>query len=360
MKLVLISALIAYVFSYNNDDKIGCKLPPHLLRYLTLRNEAEMLIVDSNYNQALNLYTKALKINSRPFSTDIYNAAVCAALTGNNRLCVNYLIALKKIGLKYELIANNSAFSGFINSEYGQLIKKKYSEQEYIPTINIQLRMVLDSLSDQDQFYRRRPKAYQTYLDSIRRIDTSNVYYFKKLLHSYGFPNEYLIGIDPRSIHSMPYDVLFIHQAAKGIVGQVYDFTPELWDAMCGGSLDPRIGSGFIEHMKSNMELYHSVDVVRMYVFDSTNTYYRKQFNELPKGSIDSAFFVDVTIPDSTESIKINERRSALGLESIDEYKAKVKYFFWDKRFALSKIGGLNMVFVNDARKWGDLKSKWK
>ncbi|HVI47247.1 MAG TPA: hypothetical protein VM802_20385 [Chitinophaga sp.] len=343
-------------FRIPQDSK--SKITTQIQKYLTLRNKAEMKIVDSNYIQALSLYVKAFATNQKPFDTDIYNAAVCASLTGDDRLCARYINNLLKLGLNYKLIESNIAFQTFLNSQDWKMLRKRHENNNVQYTYNKNLRKVLDSLNEQDQYYRRRPKGYQLYIDSIRQIDTSNVHYLKRLIQIYGFPNEYKIGISPQSIPSMPYDVLFIHQAKKGRVGQVYDFTPEIKNAMYKGSLDPRIGTGFIEHMNSNMELYYSVNAIRMYVFDSSNTLYQKQLDELPSRVVDSAFFEEIIIPDSTEENRINRIRAELGLESFNDYKKKVKYFSKDKRFLLSKIGGLIGIFINNPEKWKDLKQK--
>lgn len=75
---------------------------PTLAKYYKLVNIAELLIVDSLYEEAFTMYNSAFEINKKPLCTDVYNYAIlCQALgkdeTANEKMTyLDDLIIVKK------------------------------------------------------------------------------------------------------------------------------------------------------------------------------------------------------------------------------------------------------------------------
>ncbi|SDH94962.1 hypothetical protein SAMN05421846_10313 [Chryseobacterium taeanense] len=236
--LTLLLCLLA-IFSY-------CQLPENLQKYYASIDKAEYALVMGNKQEASDNYYQAFNEKENPFFDDIYNSfLVNAELQNDERGKQDY----KKLKcLQY----NFSEIKAFVFFEKFQERNKSFIEQIICTKnyFNYKLRKTLDSLAQWDQMY-RSTGSVQNLNAEERKIfiknDSINAFTLKKIIEKYGFPNEYLIGMDNSSLYAnFKYQAIIIHQQKMGKYKHV-DFEPLLYKAVQEGKMRNKDYAALVE-----------------------------------------------------------------------------------------------------------------
>jgi hypothetical protein len=282
-------------------------------------NCAELAITDAQYYLAIKEYDSAASHHSL-FCNDRYNNAVCEALLGKNKECSDNLRYLLEKGLEDTIIHNNTAFRKFLRSKEGKNLVKSKIELTY----NVKLRAEYDSLLYEDQCLRLQIP----YGDSIRRVDSSNVFKMNRLIEEFGWPTDDLIGNLDFSDEVFP--IIINHQ--RNPRTRVYDYTKDLYYAYGNGEIEVHDAAWLIELLEgSNKYLVNTSGIVTV-VLDSLSSSNRQ--------NIENFTHVIGFLKLSDESLKMyNSNRELFGLESIEDFRNKLLYFSKDKRFSIAVRG---------------------
>jgi hypothetical protein len=301
------------------------------IKYYAYTNKAELFILHTYYEKALLYYDSAFVEKKVPFAKDRYNAAVCAALLKNNERCYSELKFVLDKGYKISNIQNQELFARFFETNYGKKIIE-YDHTSPKP-YNSFVRHTIDSLLDADQFFRIKEGSYAVYMDTIRRIDRSNVKVLNELIAKYGFPSEELIGVPDSSFIPISYRILMIHQQ-NGSPNRVYDYTDVLKKALQEGTIENHLAAELIGKCSGN-DLPYGMDVcgVTKCVLGSTSSE-AKIFGD-PISNRDSVKWGCVILSQEMET-KMNKNRKTIGLEDIKDSRAKAVFELKDKRFVFA------------------------
>ena len=210
--------------------------------YYNLINQAEIKIVEDQYNEALDLYLKALKAVPHGFVKDYYNATVCAIKIEKYDTTFVLLDSLVSKGVSKSIFTTYSIFNPLKKKPQWQsfLLNFDKNHQLFLNKKNVQLERILKGIQYSDQEFRARPNSYQEYSDTIKKIDKNNVRILKQLIEKYGFPNERLIGRENPKEDNIPSFIVFFHQCQKMSENREdYDFTSIQIEAVKKGELDP-------------------------------------------------------------------------------------------------------------------------
>jgi hypothetical protein len=313
--------------------------------YYNYINSAELRIVDSDYWEALHFYDKAFQEKKIPFAKDRYNASVCAALLKMNLRCYSELRHVLDKGYAIANIKSKDVFYDFFKTDFGnKLIKyNQTSKKTYISTY----RETLDSLFNADQFFRNKEGKYVLYIDTIRKIDRSNVDLLNKLISKYGFPSEELIGVSDSSFIPITYRILIIHQQS-GSQTRVFDYTDIIKNALEEGKIEAHLAAELISKSSGNdlYGIYESSGLIKC-VLDSLNSVAGLSSN--PNANYDGVKWGYLVLSPEREA-EINLNRSKLGLESISDSRAKSIFLLKDKRFDFA-LPSSNSIFLFENKK---------
>lgn len=163
-----------------------------LAKYYKLVNAAELLIVDSLYQEAFVIYNSAFEINKKPFCIDIYNYAMLCQELGKNELANDKMTYLDDL-----IIVKNGKRkdSSLLTKEHFFLLDMLSEDQ----------RDRREAAKKTGLIYQGESGEYLRERDSIR---------FIKFLDRYGengYPYEEIAGVSGLDGNSMILDVVMSH-----------------------------------------------------------------------------------------------------------------------------------------------------
>ena len=306
--------------------------------YYNLINQAEIKIVEDQYNEALDLYLKALKAVPHGFVKDYYNATVCAIKIEKYDTTFVLLDSLVSKGVSKSIFTTYSIFNPLKKKPQWQsfLLNFDKNHQLFLNKKNVQLERILKGIQYSDQEFRARPNSYQEYSDTIKKIDKNNVRLLKNLIEKYGFPNENLIGRENPMEDNIPSFIVFFHQCQKmSLNKEDYDFTSIQIEAVKKGELDPHFLAEWLSHQakpETNLEGWG--------IFQITTPTGKK-----------SPFVVMKTT--SQQKDDINKKRVAFGLETLSEFNRKAVFALKDTDktnvFAFKRYAHLSILQLSDS-----------
>jgi hypothetical protein len=227
--------------------------PSHTLDYREYHrkiDQAEILIMDSAYSDALDIYEKVFTEYPKGFSKDYYNAAICASFESKPHLFQKYVDKLLCLGSSMENLGSSIENLSRLGSV--QRLLKKFNEISMTRRLSCDSEISrtfiksIDSLSRADQSI-RGPGAYETRMKAVLSVDSVNFVKLKRLIERYGFPNEDKIGM-PKSVFGIsPFYVILRHQYQN----KNFDLSELLFEAVKNGDLLPEIFAE-LEDKKSN------------------------------------------------------------------------------------------------------------
>jgi hypothetical protein len=345
-KSKMISLFLCCCFYFFTNAVLGQSLKDR--NYYAHINKAELYVIDSNYSKAIVCYDSAFKEKEFPFAKDRYNAAVCAALLKKNEKCYLELKFVIDKGFGVDNLQTKEVFRTFFKTVYGNRL---ISYSQTTPKIYLpRYRKKLDSLFYTDQFFRKKEGKYAVYLDTIKKIDQSNVNILNALLLQFGFPSEELIGVPDDSFIPITYRSVIIHQQ-NGSLSRVFDYTSVLKKALEEGNIETHIAAELISK-SSGYDTYGIFGCgLTKYVLDSINSVAGVKTN--PIANYDSIKWGYVMLPKGYED-EININRSKIGLETIGELRTKSVFLLKDKRFDFALPSSLSTFIYDNKPEYED------
>jgi len=328
--------IILLLFCGLNIQQAYCQMSEKLKMHYSLINKAEMAIIDSNYQLAINLYDSAFTYKDSPFATDIYNAAICATLTLQYDKTLLYLQRVLDKGYKIQKLFEKPLFDEFFKSDFGiELIQYSHN---IVYKHNIILNNQLDSLFDIDQKFRKMVNnPYEVYKDTISKIDDSNAIFIIDFINKYGFPNEDLIGLYTNLYNNTSWYIVILHNQQRYSKGKTKtDMTDLIYDALYNGEIHPTVAIHLIEETGIGSNYYGCIDAgLLKFVLDTTGMITKEIIEKIPWGYL--------VLKDED---KINEIRVEIGLDKINETRKKLLFKNEDKRFLISVCGGGMFIYL--------------
>lgn len=234
--------------------------------YYKAINEAELQVVELDFAKAYKIYSQIFKKFEKPQRNDLYNASLCAILTGNTQQAKHWIKKLIILGFTLENFKAKT-FKRLTPLEWEE-IKADYDSLHYIYNSNLDLTYLatLDSLRAREQ---RLVSGEQSQYDSL-------LYVHAQLLHGMiterGIPRGFEYAGQP-----FPPDVMLHNfglrnrlkycersgidtsaEPYKSMNFRIYDLEPLLKDAIFKGELPPR----FVAECMS----YSEIDSTRQYL----------------------------------------------------------------------------------------------
>ncbi|MBD1398567.1 hypothetical protein H9Q13_15450 [Pontibacter sp. JH31] len=289
-------------------------------------NQAESLLMAQDYAGALESYRHAFGAVPHGFARDYYNAAICATLTNNEKQAIGYLENLVETGVSLEYLEQQEVFAPLREHKVWKKFVKKYPKRrkEFRKKTNIDLRADLDELWARDQYFRQAKGGLKVHGDTLRKIEADNVKNLLAWISQHGYPGERLIGV-PDTLEQLPRFSIVIQRQTAARNG--FDFTPVLVQAVHEGKLDPHAAAYLIDQQQGK-NLYRSK------VLAKVSCDKPKECEEDEELAGMASRYLTHKISQEEEE-KVNERRAALGLESIADYRNKMRYALEDRRFKL-------------------------
>lgn len=275
------------------------------VEYYMAVNQAENLIYDLKYEEALSVYTELLDAYPHIFYKDLHNACLCALKLHNHQLA--YELAKNLVMHGYELTDfEDLAFEELRNSEYWTVFLEEYTiiHNNYLSGLDNELREKYIELGQIDQSEERITRGVD-YQDSIFY---NQALQFVILIRENGFPRWFINKDD--SINNY-ISAMFGHNCAlyneiKEKTRELNEFTAEidnskvldticmfLREAVLDGWLFPQ---DYIQQttLKSKQNLYGKLNILKDYDKET----------------------IDIDFPDE-QTVAINQRRDSIGLPPV-------------------------------------------
>jgi hypothetical protein len=280
-------------------------------------------------------YEFAFKNNPQPIAKDIYSFAICNILENNVDKSIQLFQQL--VDLEY----NVSNLSELKNSDLGKILPKFYFPKienlnpSGIIKLNYALRDSLNKIYERDQYFRIKEESYEIYGDTIKKIDVENDVKLREIILEYGYPNEYLIGVNQNLYPGLNFDITIRNQTTLNHISSCVD---AIKDAIWTGKLEPHHGASLIESHVGN-DSYLTTPFMKLECINCS-----PEVHERIKGKI--FYFL------KGENIEQkNEFREGIYLENFEDFvkkynydRNKNKYF----KFFYKNTGCSTWQFVNE------------
>lgn len=306
-KILLYFVLLLLVQQYT----FAQEAPDYTQVYHPVINEAELLVVDRDYQQALNTYKKAFAAVPSPFSRDYYNAAICALELQDRKQTFNYLEELVQKGVGLEYLEQQPVLDSLRSTKHWKKFAKKYPKrrEKYEQKLNKELRADLDELYARDQYFRQAEGGWRVHGDTIRKIEDANTKLLLGWVEEYGYPGEDQIGLAD-TLELLPRFTVVIERQTKARKG--HDFTEVLTEAVQQGHIAPQ-AAAYLLDQQAGTSKYGSR------VFAKINCGQCTGDDEL--GSLDDYMTTKIS---RKEEERVDKRRKEVGLEPLELYKYKI------------------------------------
>lgn len=322
-KTIIFFSLLLTLLSSGN---MANAKPDYVKDYHPRIHKAETLVMAKDYTSALDVYQKAFAAVPRAFARDYYNAAVCAVLTENEKQAINYLEKLVETGVSLEYLESQEVFAPLQEHKGWKKFVRKYPKRRkaFREKTDLDLRADLDELWARDQFFRQAKGGLKVYGDTIRKIENDNVKKLLAWISQHGYPGERLIGVAD-TLEQLPRFSIVIQR--QTVARRGFDFTPVLTKAVHEGQLDPH-AAAYLMDQQQGKNLYRSKVLAKV---NCNNPKDCTSDEEL--GDLSNRYLIQKISEE--EEAKANELRAALGLESVADYREKMRYALQDSRFKL-------------------------
>lgn len=303
--LLLLFLLAAYTAS--GEDSRSYK------PYYEAINGAELSVVDQNFAQAYAIYSKAFDQFHKHHRTDLYNASLCAILSGNAHQAKLWMKELITLGFTLRSF-EASIFKRLPPSEWGE-IKSAYDSLHnlYRTGLDMTYLTALDTLRSREQ---RLVLGSQSRYDSLLYVHAGVLH---RLITERGIPKGFEYGGQP-----LPMDVLRHHfglrnrlkyskqnsidttiEPYRSMNLRAYDLETLLRKAIFRGELTPTFVAACIDH--SELDGTMRLGVFEVWADLNTKTITRSE-------------------PEQKELEAIDLHRTSLGLESCRDAARKDIY----------------------------------
>ncbi len=276
---------------------------------------AEIAILDSNYNEASNIYYDLFQNYDFVFLGNCVSACQSAIAINNDTLAFYFAERAIKHGLKMNQIETEKTLKLLQTKPQWNTFSANYDSLRaiYIKSVNWELRKKINELHDRDQLWRDRHELqwwnllwnpiikHFWYKDLEKIVEMELV----PLINEYGYPGEKLIGIDEKYMHHKfreePYNsfmvrLILIHYYSKN---RSLDDT-FLIDEIKKGNLNAKQFADFHDFRAS-------------YFSEGSNEFYAQWCYNLKFSK--------------TEIEEINKRRAEIGLGTHEQRLRELKNF---------------------------------
>jgi hypothetical protein len=159
----------------------------NIREYYRLINDAELLVIDSNYLEAKQKYINSFQLNC-PFAKDIYNAFLCSYYTKDSTCALKFINNLAYHGFKKFYF-----FDSLYDPIFYKYIFKDFDSCYNVGFKNANHKMIqfIDSILFDDRNARLSPN----YLNLIAKVDSVNIDKLISFIKCNGWPNYNKIGL---------------------------------------------------------------------------------------------------------------------------------------------------------------------
>ncbi len=285
--------------------------PDYTKVYHPVINEAELLVVDREYEKALDTYRQAFAAVPSPFARDYYNAAICALELQDRKRTFNYLEELVQKGVSLEYLERQPVLDSLRNTKHWQKFAKKYPKRrdKYEQKLNKELRADLDELYARDQYFRQAKGGWRVHGDTITKIEAANTKLLLGWIEEYGYPGEDQIGLAD-TLELLPRFTVVIERQTKARKG--HDFKEVLTQAVQQGRLAPQAAAYLLDQQAGTSKYGARV-------FAKIKCSKCADDEEL--GTLDDYMTTKIS---REQEEQVDKRRRELGLEPLELYKYKI------------------------------------
>ncbi|CAH0997050.1 hypothetical protein EMA8858_03187 [Emticicia aquatica] len=302
-------------------------------------NKAELLVVNTNYKEALENYEKAFAAVPRGFMKDYFNAAVCATYLGDATNTYKYLLEVASKGISLDFIKDETAFIGIQQDPNWRTFELEYlaKKREFDQKINKGLKDKLAKIVERDQWFRMRDA--QAFADTIVKIDRQNATELDYIIDRYGFPNEETIGCGEGGmpIIQYPFYTVIRRQTPEN---QTINFSNYLMVAARNGKISPHSATYIMATINGNDAFFarHVFKILTDELLAMQDKPFASKLNKWVFRQIDKV-----------DEQRINELRLQNGMESLADYRKKILFSLNDNRFLFPYRSYVGIWSVNDA-----------
>jgi len=267
-------------------------------------NNAELKIVESDFQNSLNNYQKAFELVDKPFAKDLYNASLCSEKSKNDSL--TYILVKQQLqkGIPLKFFKSKS-YKHFQKSKYWKELKKEEKNliKLFKQNVNQSYLSELKEIEKLDQRIRKRKYGYPR-SDTIAQVDSLNMSKLVELINKYGYSSENIIGItNPKRTFVKPQNIVLRHffqgqtleKAKQNELGKI------LITALENGEICP------IQYSVWEDIRYYAIHKKHKYgitvVIEQNKTYRRNELKNI-------------------EELDVNRRK--IGIGTFDEYVSKI------------------------------------
>lgn len=339
MNQLLISMRLFFVLLFSLGVRLAVAQDVNFIKiYHPFINKAELLVVDNNYNEALETYQKAFAAVPRGFMKDYFNAAVCATYLSDATNTYKYLLEVAGKGISLDFIKDETAFMGIQRDSNWRNFEKEYlaKKRGFDLNINKGLQGKLEKVVERDQWFRMR--GAEAFADTIVKIDRQNASELDSIFDKYGFPGEDQIGCGEGGmpIIQYPFYSVIRRQTPKN---QTINFSNYLIAAIRNGRITPHSATHIMATINGN-DIFFVRHVFKI-LTDESIAMQGKSF----AANINKWVFRQI---DATNEQRINEMRLQNGMETLAEYRKKIIFALSDNRFLFPYRSYVGMWSVDD------------
>ncbi len=292
MKLMLLSTLLFLSTAIHCTKKSAAT---NYLEYYHHINQAKYQAFKGNFENADSLFSRAFQLAPKPFFADCLRAAK-NGLTISDEKVFGYLDKGMEVGLTLNEISNHPEFEAFQKTIYWNTLEEQYPDRQikYEAQLNKALIDTLEAMVKKDQLVRTNPEKIN---QTMEAVDQKNYTDLRHLINQSGYPGISRVG----EATGEKFPILFHHFHPADNEAAFYVILNE---AVLKGELSPA--------------RYAAI----------------RDYDCIKKGekTIYGTYHVEVDGKKMMQPVKdfekINERRLAIGLDSIEHFMEmeKIEY----------------------------------
>ena len=172
-------------------------------------------------------------------------------------------------GLNIEYLVEDSLYMDFFNSNYGKqlLADKNDLREEYLSSLNMELREELFQMKSDDQKYRQSGRDYfNENIDKVSEIGKRHTERLIQIFDSIGYPNSELVGNHTLDGGNITIDIILLHTEDSI---RMNFFVPKMQEFVKSGTCDP----GVVATMIDQHHLYNKRPQIYGTYVKPNNTY---------------------------------------------------------------------------------------
>ncbi|MEM6801941.1 MAG: hypothetical protein AAF696_11095 [Bacteroidota bacterium] len=201
-------------------------------------SHAEILIADQKYEEAYELYLKTFE-SFRGFEHDYQNATLLAAKLKDTSAFFTLARKALQAGQKFRWMEKTEAFSAYKSlADWAKLKEEALIIEEESYRMS-ELDKELEKIFKKDQRMRNFPFTLRWNNKFIfdkmwDRVDSTNYYRVKEIIHTHGFPSEKVVGRFEKAWTSRAATYIMVH---NHYIDPDTGFQATLYQEMCKGNL---------------------------------------------------------------------------------------------------------------------------